>query len=76
MGDLLYFACLDTCEYFGDVHKETEWRLNTKSLTPLIDLLRYGRWSGKRIILCSIIDIEQLEKRFSKFKDISKEVYE
>jgi len=73
LGDLLYFFNLDKHEYFGHCHKETEWRLNSASMIPLIDLVHhYGRWAGDRIILAPIIFLERQQE---KFEDISVEVY-
>ena len=72
MGDLLYFFNLDKKEYFGDVHKETEWRLNSKSLLPLIDLLHhYSTWARNRITLDTIMLIDGEEG----WTDISDRVY-
>ena len=76
MGDLLYWINLTKKEYFGHCHKETEWTLNPESMIPLIDLFRFGRWTGDQLMLGSFMDIESIEKNTDKMTDISKEVYE
>lgn len=72
MGDLLYFFNLDKKEYFGRVHKETEWRLNANDMIPLIDLLHhFSNWSGDRITLDTIMLIDGK----NGWTDISEMVY-